>query len=124
LAACLAEETAAADRIRVLDEDRRQDHVIHGSWPDAHHFQEISASHLEAIRARRQTAAASLLAAESGSSEARGVVTAARAAAEAVEQLINERDAHNRAEADRQQQHAVDDIARSGRATRHRAGWD
>jgi phosphosulfolactate phosphohydrolase-like enzyme len=54
-----------------------------------------------------------LAAAALHSEEARGVVTAARTAAEAVEQLVSERETASRVEAAKREQHALDDMARA-----------
>jgi hypothetical protein len=120
LGACLVAEGGVADRIRSLDDTVRRDRETGGTWPDAHQFLEMSASRQESIRAERRILAADLAAAEVRSVEARGVVSASRTAAEAVEQLIGEREAAIQFESARREQHALDDIARARLAGRQR----
>jgi hypothetical protein len=121
LAVCLTSEAALTDRIKALDTAVLRDRETAGSWQDAHQFVEISVFRQGAVRAERRTIAADLEAAEARSAEARGVVTAARAAAEAVGQLIAERQAAGQAEAARRDQHVLDDIARARLTMRRRA---
>ena len=113
LGACLKAEAVVAGRIASLDEAAQRDSTTSGEWQDAHHFLEMSAIRLEVVRGDRLAAEQALTAAEACSAEARGVVTAAQTAAEAVEQLISERDVIERAEAAKREQHVLDDIARS-----------
>jgi flagellar biosynthesis chaperone FliJ len=110
---CLAAEAEVAGRIRLLDDALRRDRETSGAWQDAHQFLEMSATHLEVVRAERRTAAMALAAAALHSEEARGVVTAARTAAEAVEQLVSERETASRVEAAKREQHALDDMSRA-----------
>jgi hypothetical protein len=121
LAACLTSEATLADRIKALDSAVLRDRKTAGSWQDAHQFLEISVFRQGAVRAERRTIAADLAAAEARSAEARGAVTAARAAAEAVEQLIAERRAAGLAETARRAQHVLDDIARARFTVRRHA---
>jgi putative heme degradation protein len=67
----------------------------------------------EVARAERRDAEAALGVAEAKSARAREGVTAARTAAEAVEQLISERMAASRAEQALREQHVLDDISRA-----------
>lgn len=87
---------------------------------DSHEFLEMISKHQTAVREERRAAMAALTAAETVSAGARIVVTGARMAAEAVEQLIEERDAAILAEAERREQHVLDDIVRAGRTARRR----
>ncbi len=120
LSACLAVEAVVADKIRSLDESGQRERETRGGWRDAHLFLEMSAIRVDAERMERRTAVADLAAAEARSGEARGIVSAARTAAEAVQQFIGEREATSHAEAARLEQHALDDIVRSGFAARRR----
>jgi hypothetical protein len=115
LAACLQAEALAADRIRALDETARRDRAAGGGWQDAHQFLEMAAIQLCSMRAERRIAEADMASVVARSGEARGVVTAARTAAEAVEQLIGERQAAANMEAATREQHVLDDIARGQR---------
>jgi flagellar biosynthesis chaperone FliJ len=112
LGACQKAEADVEARIRVLDDTVRRDGDVSGAWQDAHHFVEMAAMRLAATRAERRIAAAELTAAVARSGVARGIVTAARTAAEAVEQLIEERAGAGRLETLRREQHVLDDIAR------------
>jgi hypothetical protein len=120
LAARLAAEAEVADRIRSLDGTVRRDREAGEAWPDAHQFREMLVSRQEVIQAERRTMAADLAAAEIDTGEARGVVSAARTAAQAVEELIGEREAASQADAARREQHVLDDIARARLAVRRR----
>jgi len=64
------------------------------------------------LRAELQVSRAALAGAERQTDEVCGRLAGARLAAEAVERLMTERTAAARAEADRQAQHVLDDIAR------------
>jgi flagellar export protein FliJ len=113
LAARLAAEAEVADRLRSLDGSVWRDRRAGLAWPGAHQFLEMFASRQEAIQAERQTIAADLAVAGGQAAEARDIVAAARTAAEAVADLIGERDAAGRAEASKREQHVLDDIARA-----------
>ncbi len=118
LAACIQAESDIADRIRSHDESIQRDSEVSAAWAESHRFHEMSALRLAALRTARRRMEADLAAAEARSATAREAVVAARSAAEAVEQLINERAAAATEEANKQEQHASDDIAR----TRHGEG--
>jgi len=120
MAACLMAEAAVSDRLGLIDALAKLDREASGAWQDAHQFLQMSSLRLEAVRAERQTVAADFAAATSRSAQARGVVTAARLAAEAVEQLLGEREAARRVESARREQHVQDDIARARLAARRR----
>jgi hypothetical protein len=122
LAARLAVEAEVADRIRSLDCTVRRDREVGGAWPDAHQFLEMSANRQETVQAERHRLVVALAAAEIQAAEARDVVSAARTAAEAVEELIRERQAGRQADAATREQHVLDDIARA-RLTVHRRRW-
>jgi hypothetical protein len=112
LGSCLQAEADVANRARLLDETMRRDREAGGAWQDAHQFLEMAAIRSDQVRAERQIVAAEMVKVSIRSGEARNVVTAARTAAEAVEQLIGERTAATRATAATREQHVMDDIAR------------
>jgi hypothetical protein len=120
LSARLAAEAEVADRICSLDGTVRRDREAGEAWPDAHRFLEMFASRQEVIQAERRTMAADLAAAGVHAGEARGVVSAARTAAQAVEELIEEREAASQADAAKREQIALDDMARARLAVRQR----
>jgi flagellar biosynthesis chaperone FliJ len=121
LGACLAEEAAIAGKIVALDDEAARDRATARAWPDSHQFKETAAMRLAAAQAKRQASQVELTAAEDRSTQARGIVAAQRAAAEAVEQLIQEREAAAGAERNRREQHSLDDIARFAARRRHGA---
>jgi hypothetical protein len=117
LGSCLQAEADVANRARLLDETMLRDREAGGAWQDAHQFLEMAAIRSDQVRAERQIVAAEMVKVSIRSGEARNVVTAARTAAEAVEQLIGERTAATRATAATREQHVMDDIARLRRVT-------
>jgi len=120
LGVCLKAEAEVAATVRSLDEAARRDHQTAAAWQHAHQFLEMSAIRLDVARANRRNAAAALAAAAARSAEARGVVTASQTAAEAVEQLLSEREAASKAAMATTEQHRLDDIARTRHAVRRR----
>ena len=112
LGACLATEAEAAQKIRSLDDAACRDRETSEAWQDAHHFLEMSAVRSESAREERQIIEQALATAAMRSEQARGVVAAARTAAEAVEQLIRERKIADQMETATREQHVLDDIAR------------
>jgi flagellar biosynthesis chaperone FliJ len=119
LGACLAAEAAVADRITSLDDAAARDRKTAKAWQDSHHYTEMAATRLTATHIERQATLAELAAAEDRSAQARRAVAAERAAAEAVEQLMQERESAAQAEANRRDQHTLDDIARFAVRRRH-----
>jgi flagellar biosynthesis chaperone FliJ len=113
LSACLRSEAAAADRLRAIDEAAERDRVASRSVAEAHRFIDMFALNVQANAAGRQAAEAALSVASEAAGEARIVLVAARTAAESIQTLINERAAAAAAEADRREQHALDDMARA-----------
>ena len=73
---------------------------------------------LERARAERLAGVAALASAEAQTAAARGVVAAARSAARVVEYTIDERAAVAQSQAEKRDQHAMDEISRG----RHGAG--
>ena len=120
LGTCLATEAEIGERIWSLDDTARRDREAGGAWQDAHQFSEMTAIRLEAKQAERRALKADLTLAEGHSADARGILTAARTAAEAVAQLAGDRAAAAQAELDRREQHVLDDIARARRGVRQR----
>ena len=120
LAECLAVETRLVERIGVLDETARRSREATGAWEDGHVFLEMAALHQTTMQMRRQELEAELAAAMAGSAQARQVLAAARTAAEAVKQLIEQREAADRAETDRREQHVLDDVTRGRQVARYR----
>jgi flagellar biosynthesis chaperone FliJ len=112
LGACLRSEAEALEGIRLLADAERRERTTCAAWPEALGFVEMAALRREVTRARRRDAEAALAAAEAKSAQARDGVTAARTAAEVVEQLIEERACAWRTEQALQEQHALDDISR------------
>jgi hypothetical protein len=121
LGACLDVESEAADKIRTLDDLVRRDRAIGAEWHDARHFREMSAIRMDAIRAERGAVLADLTAAEAASEHARGIVSTAWAATEAVERLIADRAVDCRAKLSVREQHVLDDISRSRRVVHRRS---
>ncbi len=120
LGVSIAAEAGVAARIRAHDDALRRDREVSGAWEDALQFHEMSARRLAAMRVSRRQIEVELAAAEVRSAEARDIVTAARTAAEVVEQLIDERAAASLVEANKREQHVLDDIARARHAARRR----
>jgi flagellar biosynthesis chaperone FliJ len=113
LAACLRIETVAADKLRAIDEAAERDRVATRSVVEAHRFIDMFALHLQASATERRTAEVALMAARAAAAEARAALVAVRTAAESVETLITERADAAEADADRDEQHALDDMARA-----------
>jgi flagellar biosynthesis chaperone FliJ len=112
LGACLTAEAAVADKIKALDEAMARDREASRAWQDHRQLLEMAAIRLAAMQIERHGVLADLTVAEGCSARARGVVAAERGAAEAVEQLIQERQTAFQAEENRREQHVLDDIAR------------
>jgi hypothetical protein len=116
LGTCLKAEAEVAERIRLLDAAARRDREACEAWQHAPQFLEMAAMRQEYVRSERRTMEAEMVMVSTRSGEARDVVTAARSAAEAVEQLIDERAAATSAAAATREQHVLDDIARGRHA--------
>jgi flagellar export protein FliJ len=113
LAACLRTETAAADRLHTIDQAAERDRVANRSVTEAHRFIDMFALRLQASATERLAAEAALTAARASAAEARAELVAARTAAESVETLITERADAAETDANRREQHALDDMARA-----------
>jgi flagellar export protein FliJ len=112
LGSCLAEEAAATDRIKSLDETTRRNRAATSAAVDLQLFKDMFAIQRNVLQADRHAATLALTAAEQRSAEARAVMVEARTAAESVQRLLDERAARRDAEISRQEQHALDDMAR------------
>jgi flagellar export protein FliJ len=112
LATCLMTETAAADRLRAVDEAAERDRVANRSVTEAHRFIDMFALHVQASARERLAAEVALMAARDLVADARAALVAARTAAEAVETLIAERADAAEIDADRREQRVLDDMAR------------
>ncbi len=113
LATCLMAETAAADRLRAIDEAAERDRVANRSVVEAHRFIDMFALRVQANATERIAAEVALTAARDAAAEAQAAVVAARMAVESVETLITERAEAAEVAADRREQHALDDMARA-----------
>ncbi len=112
LAACLAAETAAADKLTAIDNAAQRDRVASGAIAEAHLFTDIFVLRVQTSASERQAAMAALAAAQDVTADARAALVAARTAAEAVETLMTERADAAKAAANQQEQHTLDDMAR------------
>ncbi len=112
LAACLAAETAAADRLKAIDDAAQRDRVAGGAIAEAHLFTDMFALRVQTSASERHAALAALAAARDVSADARAALVAAKTAAESVETLITERAEAADAAANRREQHTLDDMAR------------
>ena len=117
LGACQTAEAQAADKIRAIDDAAQRDRMAHSQVPEAPQFLDMFVRRVAATEAERRAAASALADAQAQSAAARAAVAEARAAAEAVETLIAERAAAEEIEANRRDQHALDDMTR-GRSPR------
>jgi flagellar biosynthesis chaperone FliJ len=113
LGACLTAEAQAAAAVQAIADAARRDRAAHQAGEHAHQFLEMFVRHLGVSEAIRLSAEAALMAAQARSEGARAAVVAARMAAEAVESLSAERAAADELKANRREQHALDDIART-----------
>jgi flagellar export protein FliJ len=120
LATCLKVETASMEAVRAIDEAVPREGAFADRFPEHPDGMEIFAGWLKRIRASRLGAMAALVAAEHRTAAARSALAAARSAARAVEQTIEERMAVVQTEAEKRDQHAMDDITRGQRAARDR----
>jgi flagellar export protein FliJ len=113
LAAALAAEAAIVDQLRALDAAAERDRAANDAVAEAYLFADTFARSRQARAEARRLAEANLAAAEAVSAQARAGLTAARTAAEAVDLLIDERARVVEANAQKREQHALDDIAGS-----------
>ena len=112
LAACLAQEAAAQDAADIIEAAIARETSEACRLQDGDQAVEAFAAWLQQIRPRAQAAGAALDAAVLHTTEARAVLAAARAGAEAVETVMARREADRAAEAARAEQHALEETAR------------
>ena len=113
LATYLVAETAAAEKLRAIDEAAERDRIANRSVSEAHRFIDMFALRVQASATQRLAAEAALTAARDAAAQARAALVAARTAAESVDTLISERAEAAEVEAGRREQHALDDMARA-----------
>jgi flagellar biosynthesis chaperone FliJ len=113
LAACQRTEIDAADKLRTIDEAAECDRIAKRSLAEAYCFIDMFVLRLQASATERHAAEAALRTARAAADDARDALVAARMAAEAVETLITERADAAEADANRREQHALDDMART-----------
>jgi flagellar biosynthesis chaperone FliJ len=113
LAACQRTETEAVDKLRTIDESAERDRVAKRSLAEAYCFIDMFVLRSQAGATERHAAEAALTAARAAAAEARAALVAARMAAESVETLVEERADSAEADANRREQHALDDMART-----------
>jgi hypothetical protein len=120
LARCLRVEAAAFEALRAIDDAVLRERALADRFPELPHGMEVFARWSERVGAERLGAAAALADGEAQSAAARAVLASARSAARAVERTIEERTAVALAEAEKRDQHAMDDITRGRHITRGR----
>jgi hypothetical protein len=113
LGACLTAEAQAVDAVQAIVDKARRDRAAHQTVEEPHQFLEMFLRRSGVAEAERVSAEAALTAARARSDAARIAVVAAQTAAEAVETLIAERALSDEEEANRREQHALDDMART-----------
>ena len=113
LAKCLKVETEAMEAIQAIDDAISQEREFADKFPEQHRGADTVAAWLGRIRATRLQAVAVLATAEIQTAAARAVLLAARSAAQAVQRTIAEREVAARAEAEKRDQHTLDDITRA-----------
>jgi hypothetical protein len=112
LARCLRVEAAASEALRAIDDAVLRERALADRFPELPHGMEVFAHWSVRVSAERLAAAAALADGEAQSAAARAVLASARSAARVVERTIEERAAVARAEAEKRDQHAMDDITR------------
>jgi hypothetical protein len=112
LARCLTVEAAASEALRAIDDAVLRERALADRFPELSHGMEVFAHWSVRVSAERLGAVAALADGEAQSAAARAVLASARSAARAVERTIEERTAVARAEAEKRDQHAMDDITR------------
>lgn len=113
LGACLATEAQAVDALEAIVEQARRDRAAHQTVEEPHQFLDMFVRRSGVAEAERVSAEAALTAARARSKAARIAVVAAQTAAEAVETLIAERALSDEEDANRREQHALDDMTRT-----------
>jgi flagellar biosynthesis chaperone FliJ len=113
LGACLTAEAQAVDAVQAIVDKARRDRAAHQTVEESHQFLEMFLRRSGVAEAERVSAEAALTAARARSDAARIAVVAAQTAAEAVETLIAERALSDEEDANRREQHTLDDMART-----------
>jgi hypothetical protein len=113
LGACLAAEALAVDAVESIVDKARRDRAAHQTVGEPHQFLEMFLRRSGVAEAERVSAEAALAAARARSDAARIAVVAAKTAAEVVETLIADRASSDEEDANRREQHALDDMART-----------
>jgi hypothetical protein len=113
LGVCLAAEAQALDDLETIVDKTRRDRATHHAVEDPHQFLEMFVRRSGVAEAERVSAEAALTAARGRSDAALIAVVAAQTAAETVEMLIAERALLDEDDANRREQHALDDMART-----------
>ena len=113
LGACLAAEAQAVDAVQAIVDKTRRDRAAHQTVEEAHQFLEMFLRRSGVAEAERVSAEAAVTAARARSDAARIAVVTAKTAAEAVETLIAERTLSDEKDANRREQHGLDDMART-----------
>ena len=100
-------------RFEAIVEQARRDRAAHQTVEEPHQFLDMFVRRSGVAEAERVSAEAALTAARARSKAARIAVVAAQTAAEAVETLIAERALSDEEDANRREQHALDDMTRT-----------
>jgi hypothetical protein len=116
LAGYLRSEADAREVIRAIDVSIPRERALADHFPERPDGMQIFGAWLERARARRLAGMIELTAAEKRTAQARSELAEARSAARAVERTIEDRKAAAQGEAEKRDQHAMDDITRGRRA--------
>ncbi len=115
LAECLTAEARAVEALRLIDAAIAAETEAAGDPAGDDQSVEDFANWLRRIRVERRAEVAALETAELRSNEARTALIACRTAARAMDEVLNSRDAEQKAEADRKTQIGLEEAARHGR---------
>ena len=119
LTQCLKVEADIQDKIDLLEELARRDHLAVRESVEHALFLDMFVARLHQAQSERRALDIARTAAEARSAEARAALMVARRAEEAVETLLQERKAAAAIRTEKQEQHALDDIARTQHARHH-----
>ena len=119
LALYIKAEADIRDKIGLLDEAARRDHLSVRDSAERVPFLDMFVARLHQVQVERRTLKITLAAAEARSADAQAILASARRAAEAVETLLQERKTAAATQMEKQAQHVLDDIARTQHARRH-----
>jgi hypothetical protein len=115
LAGYLKSEADAREAIRAIDLSIPRERELADRFPERADGMAIFGAWLERVRVQRRAAVMGLTAAEQRTAVARAELAEARSAARAVERTIEDRKAVAQAEAEKRDQHVMDDITRGRR---------